>query len=115
MAVGGEHGRQRRQADAAVRAADGQHGDPRWAARPGERQQPGDLVGVHAQGPDGDAVAAPLPGQGAGGELPAAGGHGEVHGVRPGRRRDIERLLRVAIRRVHRPEQAHAVDALVGA
>ena len=123
IAVGGEQGRVRRHANTAPRPADGQHRDPRWAARRWEGQHPRDLVGAGAQRPDGDAVAEPLAGEAARGELAVADGHGEVDGERRplGRvkgslvRVAVDCLVGIAVRRVHRPEQAHAVHALVGA
>jgi hypothetical protein len=72
IAVGGEQGRVRRHASTAPRAADGQHRDPRWAARRWQGQHPPNLVGAGAQPPDGDAVPEPLASEAARGELAVA-------------------------------------------
>lgn len=48
----------------------------------GRAGTPRNLVGVGAQRPDGDAVAEPLAGQAARGELAVADGHGQVDGER---------------------------------
>lgn len=104
--------------DTALGTAEKQHAGAAYGTRGRQKQDSGHSVDVERQGPVGHTGSVPLPGQGARRDLPTGHGHGQPDLERPGRvgvPGTEPRLVRIAGRRPHRPEQAHAVGAAVRA